>query len=80
MTVAELFIQPRAGQGYQPQEEIAVNAQMVADGYAYHYAKYSADCPNGALLASLETDAQQQRQGLWTNPDAERPWDYRKSH
>jgi hypothetical protein len=25
----------------------------VADGYAYHYAQYSGDCPNGGLLAAI---------------------------
>jgi micrococcal nuclease len=77
--VAELFIQPRSGLGYQSEEEIAVNAQMVRDGYAYHYAKYSDRCPNGGMLASLEADARQQRWGVWTNPNAVRPWDYRRS-
>ncbi|MBW4523357.1 MAG: thermonuclease family protein [Scytolyngbya sp. HA4215-MV1] len=78
-TVAELFIKPRPGQGYRPEEEIAVNAQMVRDGYAYHYARYSDGCPNGGMLASLEAEAQQQRRGVWTNPSAVRPWDYRQS-
>jgi endonuclease YncB( thermonuclease family) len=49
--VAELYVQPRSGQGYQAGEEIAVYAQMVADGYAYHYAQYSGDCPNGGLTS-----------------------------
>jgi len=51
--VAELYVQPRSGQGYQAGEEIAVYAQMVADGYAHHYAQYSGDCPNGGLLAAI---------------------------
>jgi micrococcal nuclease len=78
-TVAELFVKPRLGQGYQPEEEIAVNAQMVADGYAYHDAQYSGSCPNGAVLAGLEVDAQQQGRGVWSTPNAVRPWDYRRS-
>jgi endonuclease YncB( thermonuclease family) len=76
-TVAELFIQRRSGQGNQPRQEIAINAQMVADGYAYRYGSYSDRCPNGRLLASLEADAQAARRGIWSNPDAVRPWDYR---
>lgn len=79
-TVAELFIQPRAGQGYQSGEEIAINAQMVADGYAYHYAQYSDDCPNGQVLASLEADAQTARRGVWANANATKPWDYRRAN
>lgn len=76
--VAELFVQPRAGLGYQPGEEIALNAQMVKDGYAYHYAQYSDQCPNGAILAGLEAEAQQQQQGVWRDPNAVKPWDYRR--
>jgi endonuclease YncB( thermonuclease family) len=67
-TVAELYVQPRSGLGYQAGEEIAVNAQMVADGYAYHYAQYSGDCPNGGLLAAIESQAQTARRGAWSHP------------
>lgn len=77
--VAELFVQPRSGLGYQLGEEIAINAQMVADGYAYHYAQYSGSCPNGGMLAQLESDAQQEKVGVWRNINAQRPWDYRNS-
>jgi endonuclease YncB( thermonuclease family) len=78
-TVAELYVQPRSGLGYQAGEEIAVNAQMVAAGYAYHYAQYSGDCPNGGLLSAIESQAQAARRGVWSNPRSERPWDYRRS-
>ena len=76
--VAELFVKPRAGQGYQADEEIPINAQMVADGYAYHYARYSGNCPNGSLLAGVEGQAQQQKRGVWNDPNAVKPWDYRR--
>ena len=79
-TVAELFIQPRAGQGYQLGEEIAMNAQMVRDGYAYHYAQYSDSCPNGQVLASLEEEAQTARRGVWVSTNAMKPWDYRRAN
>jgi endonuclease YncB( thermonuclease family) len=78
-TVAELYIQPRSGQDYQAGEEIAVNAQMVADGYAYHYAQYSGDCPNGGLLAAIESQAQASRHGVWSHANSVRPWDYRRN-
>jgi endonuclease YncB( thermonuclease family) len=76
-SVAELFVKPRAGQGYQPGEEISLNAQMVADGFAYHYAQYSRNCPNGSLLARIEADAKAAKLGVWKNPSAQKPWDYR---
>lgn len=79
-TVAELFVQPRLGQGYEVSEEIAVNAQMVADGYTYYYAQYSADCPNGNILVNAEDEARTAERGVWRGLSAVRPWDYRKSH
>jgi endonuclease YncB( thermonuclease family) len=78
--VVELFVKPRIGLGYQAGEEIAVNAQMVADGYAYQYVQYSGGCPNGQVLSGLEATAQQQRLGVWRDGEAERPWEYRKRH
>ena len=73
-TVAELYVQPRSGLGYQAGEEIAVNAQMVPDGYAYHYAQYRGDCPNGGLLAAIESQAQAARRGVWSHPNSVRPF------
>jgi endonuclease YncB( thermonuclease family) len=75
-TVAELFVKKQSGNG----EEIALNAQMVRDGYAYHYAQYSDRCPNGVILANLEAQAKQEHLGVWHSANAQRPWDYRRSH
>lgn len=71
-TIAELFI-PIGGE-----EEIHLNSQMALDGHAYHYARYSSTCPNRDAIARAEESAKEQSIGLWTNPSAERPWDYRK--
>lgn len=59
-------------------EEIAVNAQMVADGYAYHSAQYFDDWSNGLILASLEAEAQTARRGVWANVNKMKPWNYRR--
>gem|GEM_PF-4959483 len=32
---------------------------MVADGYAYHYAQYSGDCPNGDLTINVKATESQ---------------------
>lgn len=71
-TVADLFVMRRDG------SEIHLNSQMVADGHAYHYARYSGNCPQPDLLARAEEIAKDEGGGLWQNPNAERPWDYRK--
>lgn len=78
-TVAELFVTPRPNQGYQAGGEIAVNAQIVKDGYAHHYDRYSGNCPNRQVLSRLEANAKDQRLGVWRDDEAERPWDYRRS-
>ncbi|NET31337.1 MAG: thermonuclease family protein [Cyanothece sp. SIO1E1] len=76
--VAELFMQPRPGLGYQPGEEIFLNGQMVADGYAYHYARYADNCPNGKQIAGIEVVAKEQRLGVWAEPGAVKPWEWRR--
>ncbi len=78
-TVAELFIKPSSGQGYQVGEEIGLNAQMVRDGFAHHYTRYSGSCPNGQVLSGLEQQAQEQGLGVWRDGNAVRPWEFRKS-
>ncbi len=71
-TVAELFL-PVGGE-----EEIHLNSQMVMDGHAYHYAQYSSSCPNKNNIVRAEEMAKEQSLGLWVNPSAEKPWDWRK--
>ena len=71
-TVAELFV-PIGGE-----EEIHLNSQMVMDGHAYHYARYSSSCPNKNNIVRAEAMAKEQSIGLWINPAAEKPWDWRK--
>ena len=71
-TVADLFVVRRDG------SEIHLNSQMILDGHAYHYARYSANCPQPDLLARAEEIAKGEGVGLWRNPNAERPWDFRK--
>jgi len=52
-----------------------VNRQMVATGNAWHYADYSRD----PSLAGLQSQAQSQRSGLWSQPDPVPPWEFRAS-
>lgn len=73
-TVAEIFV-PVVGQ----ESKIHLTYQMVMDGYAYHYDQYSGGCPNGQLLAGTEEQARSRRAGVWSNPSAVKPWDYRQN-
>ncbi len=60
------------------EEEIYLNAQMVADGMAYVYPQYVGSCPNGARMQSAEESAEQQALGVWANPVSQKPWDERR--
>lgn len=71
-TVADLFVIRPDG------SEIHLNSQMVMDGMAYHYEKYSDSCPQPDVLVRAEKMAKEQSAGVWTTPDAEKPWNYRQ--
>jgi micrococcal nuclease len=51
----------------------SVNYALVQNGYAWWYRKYSHD----VQLARLEQQARQEHLGLWSDPQAEAPWDFR---
>ena len=53
-----------------------INAEMVADGYAWVYRKYNRD----PKLLELERQAREQRKGLWALQEDQRvpPWEWRK--
>ena len=52
-----------------------VNAEMIRRGAAWVYRKYAKD----QTLFQLETQAKQEKRGLWKLPDSERvpPWEWR---
>jgi micrococcal nuclease len=50
-----------------------VNRQMVADGLAWHFTRYSSD----AELAAAEREARAAKRGLWRDPEPIAPWDWR---
>lgn len=77
-TVAEVFVKPKPGTGYQAGEEIFVNGDMAIAGFAYHYAKYSGNCPNRTVIVSSEEIAKGKRAGVWSDPNAVLPWELRK--
>lgn len=50
-----------------------LNQALVQHGYAWWYRKYSDD----ETLAKLEAEARQKKRGLWADPKAIAPWDWR---
>lgn len=56
-----------------------LNETMVAEGLAWVYEKYCHKdlCEN---LRTLQEAARQERRGLWTDPDPQKPEDWRREH
>lgn len=52
-----------------------VNLQMIADGFAWHYAAFD----NSPEYAAVENDARKNRRGLWSEPNPVPPWEWRKT-
>ena len=55
------------------EEGLNVNEEMVRLGYAWHFKKYSSDKSYDAL----EQEARLLKRGLWQEPNAIAPWDFR---
>jgi len=51
----------------------SINRRLVRDGMAWHYVKYS----TSKELADAEKSARQSKAGLWADPAAVPPWEYR---
>lgn len=51
-----------------------INAQMIADGFAWHYGQHSSN----QILRSMEEQARSSRLGLWNDPGALPPWEFRQ--
>ena len=58
----------------KPSSLNSINAQMIRDGFAWWYRKYSKD----NNLSELETTARHQNRGLWTAKNPTAPWHYRR--
>jgi len=52
---------------------------MVRSGHAWHYEKYSSNCPSANNFAIAQQMAQEQNLGIWSS-DAQPPWDWRKQN
>jgi micrococcal nuclease len=51
-----------------------INLKMVAEGFAWHYKKYSTNNE----LSIAESNARKNKNGIWKNPNAIAPWEFRK--
>ena len=72
-TVAELYVKD------SDDTAINLNVQMVRDGYAWHYERYSGNCPIRNEFAIAQEMAQSEGLGIWKgNPTP--PWDWRRAN
>jgi len=60
--------------GKVTQSGLDVNLQMVNEGLAWHYRKYS----KSIELARTEAEAKAAKKGLWADPNPVPPWEFRK--
>jgi len=51
-----------------------LNRELVANGFAWHYKRYSSDLS----LARLEETARAQKRGLWVDAHPVPPWNFRR--
>lgn len=70
--VAEVFTVLGDGKERFLQEE------QLKSGLAYHYAKYSGNCPNRDAIVKAEALARDAHLGVWGS-NYEKPWDYRRA-
>ncbi len=55
-----------------------LNAEMVKAGLAYHYQRYSSNCPHKQDIVIAEKTAQKSKLGVWGNNNSQPPWEWRK--
>ena len=72
-TVAEVYVKD------SPSTAINLNVQMVRDGYAWHYERYSGNCPIRNEFAIAQEAAQSENLGIW-NGNPQPPWEWRKAN
>jgi micrococcal nuclease len=56
-------------------EDTNLTAEMIEQGLMWHYAAYSKD----KALAMRQQQAKAFKKGLWSDPHAQAPWDFRRS-
>lgn len=55
---------------------VVLNEVLLKTGLAWHYKRYD----KSELWSNYEVQARAERKGLWIEPDALPPWDWRKLH
>jgi endonuclease YncB( thermonuclease family) len=56
-------------------DKLNLSKELLKAGYAWHYVKYS----NDSNLQKLEDEAKNSKVGLWKDPNAIAPWNWRRN-
>lgn len=72
-TIGEVFVRLEKSAASDPDGN--VNVMLVANGFAWHYVQYA---PDSKELAAAEQQARELKLGLWADPGAVAPWEWRK--
>jgi len=59
--------------GFLVLEGTEINEKLVEDGWAWHFKKYNSE----ERFSKKEVSAREAKRGLWANPNALEPWEYR---
>lgn len=61
---------------------IDAGLHQIANGMAWHFDRFARDQPpqERAAYATAQREAQQQRRGLWSDPQPIPPWDWRREN
>lgn len=74
--IGEVFIKAPTPQ--QPEQELFINAELVKAGLAWHYGRFSGDCPNRDAIVQAETEAKRKQRGIWGRAGSMPPWEWRQ--
>ena len=56
------------------QDDTNLNKELVKNGLAWHFKKYS----DNQEYSELEISARDKKIGIWSEPNPKAPWDWRK--
>ncbi len=58
-------------------EGLELNQELLKNGLAWHFKRYSKGDKDSTLYANLQKEAKQQKKGLWVQENPVPPWKYR---
>ena len=60
---------------YVNRKRFGAESKLIRCGWCWWYRKYA---PGNTVLEMLESEAREERKGLWADPQPVPPWEWRK--